>query len=76
MAQGYNKMIKKSDGEEYMISPFAPINLPQLEKAEINHRARAGSEGSDGRESKASGLQVGSKRQKTSDQEPISSERI
>ena len=30
LAQGYNKLIKKADGEEYMISPFAPGNLPQL----------------------------------------------
>jgi len=30
LAQGYNKLIKKSDGEEYLISPFAPVNLPML----------------------------------------------
>jgi len=55
-------MIKKSDGEEYMISHFAPINLPQLEKAEIDHQAQVGADSSDGRESKASGLQIGTKR--------------
>lgn len=36
LAQGYNKLIKKSDGEEYMISPFAPVNLPQLGQAKMN----------------------------------------
>jgi hypothetical protein len=35
LAQGYNKLIKKSDGEEYMISPFAPVNLPLLDKSQI-----------------------------------------
>ena len=36
LAQGYNKLVRKSDGGEYMISPFAPVNLPQLNKNEIN----------------------------------------
>lgn len=36
MAQGYNKLIKKSDGYEYMISPFAPVNLPLLDKNQID----------------------------------------
>lgn len=27
LAQGYNKFVRKSDGEEYIISPFAPMNL-------------------------------------------------
>ena len=35
LAHGYNKLVKKSDGEEFMISPFAPVNLPQLNKNEI-----------------------------------------
>ena len=35
LAQGYNKLIKKSDGFEYMISPFAPVNLPLLQSKEI-----------------------------------------
>lgn len=35
LAQGYNKLIRKSDGEEYMISPFAPVNLPLLDKSQI-----------------------------------------
>ena len=30
LAQGYDKLIKKADGQEYMISPFAPVNLPLL----------------------------------------------
>ena len=30
LAQGYDKLIKKNDGEEYMISPFAPVSLPLL----------------------------------------------
>jgi hypothetical protein len=30
LAQGYDKLIKKNDGEEYLISPFAPVNLPLL----------------------------------------------
>ena len=30
LAQGWNKLIKK-DGDEYMVSPFAPLNLPPLE---------------------------------------------
>lgn len=38
LAQGYNKLVRKSDGEEYMISPFAPVNLPQLERSAINTR--------------------------------------
>ena len=36
LAHGYNKLIKKSDGEEYMISPFTPINLPNLDKSQID----------------------------------------
>jgi hypothetical protein len=36
LAYGYNKLIKKTDGEEFMISPFAPVNLPQLNKEEIS----------------------------------------
>ena len=35
LANGYNKLIKKSDGEEFMISPFAPIHLPTLNKEHI-----------------------------------------
>jgi hypothetical protein len=35
LAQGYNKLIRKNDGEEYMISPFAPVNLPLLDKSQI-----------------------------------------
>ena len=35
LAQGYNKLIKKNDGYEYMISPFAPVNLPLLNKDQI-----------------------------------------
>jgi hypothetical protein len=35
LAQGYNKLIKKNDGYEYMISPFAPVNLPLLNKEQI-----------------------------------------
>lgn len=30
LAQGWNKLVRKTDGEEYMISPFAPLNLPPL----------------------------------------------
>lgn len=41
LAQGYDKLIKKADGEEYMISPFAPVNLPLLtemtNQAMMNH---------------------------------------
>ena len=36
LAQGYNKLIRKSDGQEYMISPFAPVNLPLLDKLDID----------------------------------------
>lgn len=36
LAHGYNKLVRKSDGEEFMISPFAPISLPTLNKHEIN----------------------------------------
>jgi len=36
LAQGYNKLVKKLDGHEYMISPFAPINLPVLDKNDID----------------------------------------
>jgi len=32
LAQGYNKLFKKNDGEEYMISPFAPLNLNLLQE--------------------------------------------
>ena len=38
LAQGYNKLVKKSDGEEYMISPFAPVNLPTLDQSQIETR--------------------------------------
>ena len=30
LAQGYNKLIKKADGQEYMLSPFAPVIMPLL----------------------------------------------
>ena len=36
LAQGYNKLIKKTDGEEYMISPFSPINLNLLNESNQN----------------------------------------
>ena len=38
LAQGYNKLIKKADGQEYMISPFAPVNLPLLTEAYFSHQ--------------------------------------
>ena len=38
LAQGYNKLVKKSDGQEYMISPFAPVNLPLLTEANFSHQ--------------------------------------
>ena len=28
--------MRKADGDEYMISPFAPVNLPLLEKTQID----------------------------------------
>ena len=36
LAQGYNKLIKKTDGEEYMISPFSPINMALLNESNYN----------------------------------------
>ena len=30
LAQGYNKLVKKKDGGEYMLSPFAHVNLSLL----------------------------------------------
>ena len=35
LAQGYNKLIKKSDGNTYLISPFTPLN-PDLLKEMTN----------------------------------------
>ena len=57
LAYGYNKLIKKSDGEEFMISPFAPVHLPSLKKENIKvHDADnlndSGNDQQDGRSSK------------------------
>ena len=30
------QLIKKNDGEEYMISPFAPVNLPLINEFNSN----------------------------------------
>jgi len=35
LAHGYNKLVTKNSGEEFMISPFAPVNLPQLNRDEV-----------------------------------------
>lgn len=35
LAQAYGKLVKQSDGEEYMISPFAPGNVSQASHAKL-----------------------------------------
>ena len=27
LAVGYNKLVRKNDGQEYLISPFAPVDM-------------------------------------------------
>ena len=53
LAQGYNKLVKKMDGHEYMISPFAPINLPVLEKSDIEVDNNVKEQDEDGQEGKS-----------------------
>ena len=32
LAYGYNRMVKKTDGNDYMLSPFAPTNLRMMDE--------------------------------------------
>jgi hypothetical protein len=33
LAQGYNKLVKKADGEEYMYSPFTKLIMPLMNES-------------------------------------------